>query len=338
MTSVESAWALIAGEPKTAPGLVARRVHPEACVELHAGLDRPSDMPMVCMHVTAGAARQAEVLPTSAGFMLHQESNVRPGPNGVRLSLHLTTSRYRDVFGVLAQDVVDSVARAPNQRTAVSTFIERLRRWQGFLEQHGPAGLDEFAQRGLYGELWFLRHHAIPLVGSGPAVSSWTGPDRSNQDFQFPECAVEVKTTSSGPHHSVTVSNIRQLDETHVPVLLLFHVGLEVHKEAGETLVGMVEALRSMLRPDNQPLSLFEERLRESGYLDIHAPVYGSSSYTIRTHRFYRVTDGFPRLTEADLPDGVGSVRYSISLSACAPYRIATDEANTSILGEGRCP
>ena len=336
MKSVETAWALIAGEAKSQPGLVARRLHPQAELEIYAGLDRPSDVPVVCIHIKPAALRAAVELPSSAGFLVQREENPQPGPNPVRLSLRLSVPRYRDVFGVLAQDVVDSVAQAGEQRAAVSAFVERLRRWQEFLEQHGPEGLGDLAQRGLYGELWFLCHQAIPQAGAERAISAWTGPDRSNQDFQFPSCAVEVKTTASSPHHEVAVSNIRQLDETHVPALLLFHVGLELHREAGETLVDMVESLRAMLQPSALPLSLFEEKLRDWGYLDIHASRYKACSYVVRSYDVYRVEGDFPRLIETDLPIGVGSVRYSVALAACAPYRVSMEAAGTLIVGEGQ--
>ncbi len=292
---------------------------------------------MVCIQVKPTAVRVSDDLPSSAGFVVQRERNPQPGLNPVRLSLRLSAPRYRDVFGVLAQDVVDSVARAPDQRSAVSTFVERLLRWQEFLEQYGPEGLDDLSQRGLYGELWFLWHQAIPLAGPERAISAWTGPDRSNQDFQFPSCAVEVKTTASSPHHEVTVSNIRQLDETHVPALLLLHVGLEIRRDVGETLVGMVDALRALLQPTSRPLSLFEEKLRDWGYLDIHSPRYRQSAYVVRVHDFYRVMGDFPRLVEADLPEGVGNVGYSVSLSACAPYRMVMEEAGALIAGEGQC-
>ncbi|MCY1022101.1 PD-(D/E)XK motif protein [Pyxidicoccus sp. MSG2] len=334
MKSVEAAWALIADEPKRQVGLVARRIHPEASLEIYAGLDRPSDVPVVCIHVRPAALRVVGEFPSSAGFVLQRESNPHPGPDSVRLSLWLAAPLYRDVFGVLAQDVVDSIAQASDQRAAVATFVERLRRWQEFLERHGPEGLGAHAQRGLYGELWFLRQQAIPLKGADIAISAWTGPERSNQDFQFAGCAVEVKTTASNPHHQVVISNIRQLDETHVPALLLLHVALEVRHDAGETLVGIVESIRALLRPHSQPLSLFEEKLRSWGYLDVHAVHYADAAYVVRGHCFYHVTGSFPRLIESDIPDGVGDVRYSVVLAACAHYQLASEEAAALLAGK----
>ena len=334
MNSVEEAWRLISNEPKSQLGLVARRIHPEAHLEIYAGLDRPSDAPVVCIHVRPASLRVVGEFPSSAGFVLQRETNPHPGPDSVRLSLWLAAPLYRDVFGVLAQDVVDSIAQATDQRAAVSTFVERLRRWQEFLERHGPEGLNAHAQRGLYGELWFLRQQAISLTGADTAISAWSGPERSNQDFQFAGCSVEVKTTASNPHHQVAISNIRQLDETHVPALLLFHVALELRHDTGETLVGMVESLREVLRPNSQPLSLFEEKLRSWGYLDVHSVHYADVSYVVRAHGFYHVMGGFPRLVESDIPDGVGDVRYSVALAACAAYQMAPEAAAALMVGK----
>jgi hypothetical protein len=38
--------------------------------------------------------------------------------------------------------------------------------------------------------------------------------------------------------------------------------------------------------------------------------------------------EGFPRLIEADVPTGVGDVRYSVSLAACMPFEMAEAEAH----------
>jgi hypothetical protein len=38
------------------------------------------------------------------------------------------------------------------------------------------------------------------------------------------------------------------------------------------------------------------------------------------------VQEGFPRITERSVPDGVGHVRYRLSLDACTQWRIGTDE------------
>ena len=58
-----------------------------------------------------------------------------------------------------------------------------------------------------------------------------TGPEQSG--LPVPIVRGRGEDDCQQPHHEVAVSNIRQLDETHVPALLLLHVGLEIRREAG---------------------------------------------------------------------------------------------------------
>ena len=68
--------------------------------------------------------------------------------------------------------------------------------------------------------------------------------------------------------------------------------------------------------------NLFKLKLLESGYYDIHMPLYEERGYTIRQENLYRVSGNFPRITENQIPIGVGDVRYSIVLSESEEWRI----------------
>jgi hypothetical protein len=43
----------------------------------------------------------------------------------------------------------------------------------------------------------------------------------------------------------------------------------------------------------------------------------------------YRVEEGFPRLIEADLADGVGNVAYDLALDACRSFQCEPGEVLT---------
>jgi hypothetical protein len=60
----------------------------------------------------------------------------------------------------------------------------------------------------------------------------------------------------------------------------------------------------------------------ESGYYEIHRPLYEERGYTIRQENIYRVSGKFPRITENQIPIGVGDVKYSIVLSESEEWRI----------------
>lgn len=50
--------------------------------------------------------------------------------------------------------------------------------------------------------------------------------------------------------------------------------------------------------------------------------MYDERGYTICQENLYRVSGNFPRITENQIPIGVGDVRYSIVLSESEEWRI----------------
>jgi Putative PD-(D/E)XK family member, (DUF4420) len=136
---------------------------------------------------------------------------------------------------------------------------------------------------------------------------------------------VEVKSTS-GIGQSIPITNIRQLDGTGVEALFLLHILLDSRQGGIQSLPELVEEIRRTLRSNSEiAASAFDERLIDAGYLDLHRDRYGRTKYTLRSHRFFRVTSGFPRILETDLATGVGDVRYSIESASCQPF--ATEDA-----------
>jgi hypothetical protein len=41
--------------------------------------------------------------------------------------------------------------------------------------------------------------------------------------------------------------------------------------------------------------------------------------------KFFEITEGFPRLLQRNLPDGVGDLKYSVVVAACTSFEITTD-------------
>lgn len=232
----------------------------------------------------------------------------------------LTEPRFADVFDALAVDLARRVEEAPSASAAVIVLLGQLRRWQRFLAS-GRDGLDPAMQRGLWGELHFLRTHLLPLLG-GAAVEGWKGPEGAHQDFQFATAWVEVKTTLAKQPQSVRIASERQLDDTRAPALFLHVLALEAHEGGAATLPAAVAELRAALAAWPAPRETFEDRLLAAGYLDRDAPRYATPGYAMRQTQSFRVQGDFPRLVEAALPPGIGEASYSLSLAACAAHRV----------------
>jgi hypothetical protein len=64
-------------------------------------------------------------------------------------------------------------------------------------------------QRGLYGELFFLRKYLSSNNNYSEVINSWLGPHKEIKDFQLRQWAVEVKTSKEIINQKVIISNER---------------------------------------------------------------------------------------------------------------------------------
>lgn len=307
-------------EALAAPGSVGRfkrRVRPESALDLFVGVAKPANQRLLMMLASEASLADIEKLPNSQGV---EARIVRPGEDGrdATLELALTDPRFTDIFSALAADVIDAVASTPREEAAVAEFVDRLRRWQRFLEESGLQGLSPERQRGLFAELWIARDLLVdldPVV----VVQAWTGPDHASHDFQFGSCALEVKGTAAKQHQVLRIVSERQLDETGVDSLFLFHLSLDVHRGTAETLPGLIDELRSRLR-GTAAGELLDVKLVQASYLEQQRELYEDVGYAARESNLFGVREGFPRIVERDLVPGVGDVHYSVSVAECKHF------------------
>lgn len=325
-------WRELRGDTGAAAGVVLKRVEPDAACDLFVGVEKPGDLPCLVLEVAESAVPRTTHFPESRGFEVLVDRLQQPGVQArVRFRLRLLRREDEDVFCVLCGDVVEAVAGCSSQSDAVVSLASRLERWRRFLSRHGT-GLSEEEQRGLFGELVFLCEFAMALLPARQALDAWKGPSAANQDFEFAAGAVEVKTSLAGPNQAIRISSVRQLDDIGLEALLLFFLPLDCHAESGQTLPGLVQELIDDLADDSDTLAAFGDRMLDAGYSEVHAQRY-TTAYVQRSHSIFRVGEGFPRLLESGLPTGIGDVRYSIALSACAPFLVTDDAVSHVVKG-----
>jgi Putative PD-(D/E)XK family member, (DUF4420) len=85
-----------------------------------------------------------------------------------------------------------------------------------------------------------------------------------------------------------------------------------------------VDASRTLLADHVPALGHFDTTLLRAGYLDAHRQLYEEPRYSLREIHVYEVIDGFPRITEKDIPSGVGAVSYRIQVAALATFAVDT--------------
>ena len=165
------------------------------------------------------------------------------------------------------------------------------------------------------------------------AVRAWTGPTAANQDFQLPGTAIEVKTSSGKEPQTMVISNERELDEQGTAQLILAHLSLDERRGGnGESLNTAVDRTRAAVT-DAGARAALDDLLVRAGYLAHQRDLYDEPRYTVRRQRFWHVTGGFPRITEADLRPGVGDCHYRISTAGLDAYLMTADDVTAAVKG-----
>ncbi|MGW4968412.1 PD-(D/E)XK motif protein [Streptomyces albidoflavus] len=332
MTVTEAEWRDLEA-PQDTPGRSRIRLHPEAPLDVFLAVSHPAQRRMLVLRTDARSAdhivRSVTRLPSAAGLEMNLSAVSRLE---YELQVVLTADELREVFNPLVTDVADTVREASGAAAALTAAVERFERWQDLLRAVGRDGLGPEARRGLVGELLLLRDRILPVVGPAEAVDSWAGPSGANQDFQLPGVAVETKASTARRPRNIRIASERQLDDTGTPALLLSLAMLDERRGgSGESLNRLVDRIREQLTSP-AVRAAFDGRLIQAGYLPAQRDLYEEPRYTLRELCFWHVREDFPRIVEADLPEGVGDCTYNVSTSGLDEHRATTDEV-TALIG-----
>jgi hypothetical protein len=187
------------------------------------------------------------------------------------------------------------------------------------------------AQKGLFGELYFLQKIITATDNTLFCVNLWKGHETGIRDFEHNMWAVEVKTTTTHNQQKLFINSERQLDCTHLNNLYLFHLSAEIRDGLGLTLNSIIDNLNIKIGVNIQAKTIFKLKLLKAGYLKSNIEKYNKTSYEVRSENFYHVKDEFPRIEEKDLRLNVGNVKYSIVPPENKKYKVSFKEITKSL-------
>lgn len=316
--SFADTWANIEQEATKSPKphFLVRRVVPESNLDAFIGVEFPEGRRVFALEVSLEALNTLNDLPVFKGLDVSKRDSVSGHKDKAALLIALKAGRFTDVFSVLVEDVATELQTISDEKEALAIVISRLIEWQQLIESGSQEGLSEEAARGLYGELYFLVTHLLPAMNRH-AVLGWKGFGSSQQDYYFGSDAIEVKTTKAKQHQKLTIASERQLDESTLGRLFLYHLSVAELPDNQNTLPEIVGRIRKAIHEDGAALAYFDDALFQVGYLDAHHKLYDMVGYEIREENLFAVTDRFPRILEKDLRPGVGDVTYSINVAEC---------------------
>ena len=70
-----------------------------------------------------------------------------------------------------------------------------------------------------------------------------------------------------------------------------------------------------------------------AGYIDAHRDRYSGLRFRNGGQRFFKVIEGFPRLTRSTVPSGVKACSYTVDTRSCEPFEIDPAEVRELIRG-----
>lgn len=236
---------------------------------------------------------------------------------------------HLDLFETLCRDVISAGEQAADLQGALGRAVRRAMRWHHLL-RGGKQGMPLEVQRGLVGELMFLRE-LVAVIGPTKAVEAWKGPDDSAKDFELPGMFFEVKARRSAAHPRIRISSEAQLMD--IPGAKLFLRVQDVDTsldDKGDNLKDHVNKTSMLFKDDVAALDVWEQRIAESPYAEDAVEL--ERRWHLGAVRLFQVAEGFPRIVPP-LPAGTEELAYSIRLDACSGFETNT-ELKTLLLGE----
>lgn len=329
MTKIDKIWTGLESDTSNHSGLLYKRYSADVKPDVFIALKSPEKLRCIAFRISIGFSFDENQWNKLKDIKIETLPDDRDKTNKFLLIL-LLNKQHKDIFSTLCEDLIFGVSEVSTEQTLFEKLLERLAKWQSLFEKVGKQGLSDEAQRGLYGEIYFLRFFLKNTSDKNYCLKSWLGPEKSIQDFQYSNWAVEVKTTHGNNHQKIHITSERQLDDSIIEKIFLFHLSLDIRVGNGESLNSIIDEVSEILKENTMTNNLFKLKLLESGYYEIHRPLYEERGYTIRQENLYRVSGNFPRITENQIPKGVGDVKYSIVLSESEEWRIGTE----TLLGE----
>ena len=237
------------------------------------------------------------------------EINLRQRRDGkFSLTLSLLSEDEAAVFFEMCRDLLTCAENSSDEAQALKKFWQRYAHWQNLFAAAKNDLLTPERQRGLIGELLFLREQiqgGRPLV---EAVEGWLGALKEHQDFSYGETWFEIKTVSEQAD-KVRIPSLEQLSLERRGELVVYRLA---KTSDGFSLNSLVKYVSQLLSRKISAAQKFEALLFAAGY--VKRDEYDENFYRLDEVMRFTVDEKFPRLSKKFLPPAIVEASYSLNL------------------------
>ncbi len=236
------------------------------------------------------------------------------------ISFTLMDQNQEDVFITMSRDIIGySSVECSKTEEALNSVLKRYAAWMKLLDHKHNSVLPLSAQKGLIGELLFLKERIESGMDIAEAVSGWSGPDGEDQDFYYEDKWYEIKSTGRASS-SVTISSIEQLDNNDIGELVIYRIDKCPPTRTGAfTLYQLVHTLFDFIGHDAHTQETFVLKLGSMGYIDMIE--YDKQNYVFSSKQEYFVDDSFPKFRREDIPTEIINTEYQLSIQSINKWK-----------------
>jgi hypothetical protein len=308
--------------------LIARKIPSQGIFPVFLATDFKKGLRL--LYIKCDSDLTKENLPTFKGLdITYIIGSLGEYSNQYFLKFSQAIPNTNNIFELVISDLCENVIQIQDKKKISEVIIKVLNEWKLFFERDNDSTLSISSQKGLVGELYFLRDYLFQKYSYSDSLSYWTGSAKTNHDFQIVNNAVEIKTTSSKQHKRFMISSEKQLDATGLDNLFLSLFSLNLHNNMPDrTLPAIINEISTLLQNDSIASYQFNIKITKCGYDYRYSNKY-LIGFSVHDIKFYNVIDGFPRLLQSNLPNGIGDLKYSVMVSACTEYVIKTEILNS---------
>jgi hypothetical protein len=253
-------------------------------------------------------------------------------PSQTEYTIILLEKELMDIFTMFIEDIIEKLHSITESQQALTLINQRVNYWKKLFSRATGELLAAEKQRGLFGELFFLRLLLQNSSNSQEAIESWRGSESANQDFCRRRNSVEIKTTKAN-NPSIHISNEQQLDFTVWGQLFLGLISVTETTGNQNSLTGIIEEIRDLVKHDPELVREFETRLERAGISSDMIENYNEISYSVNNRRFFQIEEGFPMILRGNLSsEAIYNVMYQIDISSCSSFEIPEEDVIKAII------
>lgn len=230
-------------------------------------------------------------------------------------SFDLHNNNLKEAYFSFCENMIESIIGVRNESEGLNLLKRRFITWKKLFQKTSAKDISKETLMGAFGELMVLKEIIAPKYGVESAIQAWGGSDMQSKDFTLNDTWYEVKSIGANAD-SIHISSLAQLSSDRVGHLVVIRTE-SVSSEFNGKCSAVIDIIKEiLLAVSNENIeNLFIRKIQGLGIDVLGKDI--TDKFVVKSVKSYRVEEGFPRITEKNVPHfEIIDVNYIISAAA----------------------